>query len=368
MKRRVCCVLLAAALLCAAGASAVPGTADDPVVTLQYLEQVYIPSIYEKAAAAVDTFFTGTYERVQTLFDWLNTPQTNAHDTDSLARKVLSRIGQFAAAPVQIELKQGTTLTVGTGASVRFLSGVAAHKSGTLVDATAGHEAVGALEERHLYLCLDGDASLKASTDAVVTVSGGYRVTLPYMPLYTDLCDALVAMGVVDTYALERESSRLEMMVVFLVLMGARAESDRFTGSHPFVDVPAWAERNVAYLYTYGYVAGTGGNQLSPTRPASVQQTCFLMLKALGYIDGVDTTFATALDDAVRYGLFSRRELDILRGDEYTRDTLMYMTYYALFAGYKNGGRVLDRLIEKGQVDWGAAEAAVNAVTRQRPV
>ncbi len=332
MKRRTCCILLAAALLCAAGASAAPGTADDPIVTKQYLEQTFIPSIHDMAATAVDERFSETFARLQTLLDQTGTPVTE-QGTDAIIRKALSRISLFAGNPGKIRLNKGTVLTVGLGASVQLLSGGAAQKSGVLIDATAGREASGALEERHLYFCLDEEVSLKASSDAVVTVSGGYRITLPYVPLYTDLCDALIAMGVVDTYALERESSRLEMMVVFLVLMGARAESDSYGGAHPFTDVPVWADRNIAYLYNYGYVTGTGGSQLSPTRPASVQQTCFLMLKALGYIDGVDTTFATALDDAVRLGLFSRRELDILRSDEYTRDTLMYMTYYALFAG-----------------------------------
>ncbi|MDR1669829.1 MAG: hypothetical protein LBR76_07720 [Oscillospiraceae bacterium] len=366
MKKRVGCVLLAAALLCAAGASAAPGMTDDPLVTKRYIEDLYIPSIREKASLAVDARFSEAFAQAQALLDTI--PAVPLNGRDAVARKALSRVNLFAGSPVKIQLAKGTILTVGMGASVRLLSGGAEHKTGVLADATAGQGAAGALAERHLYLCLDEEASLKATADASVMLSGGYRVTLPYVPLYTDLCEAMVKMGIVDTYELERESSRLEMMVIFLVLMGVRGESDTYAGTHPFTDVPVWADRNVAYLYNNGYIAGTGGDRLEPTRPSSVKQTCFLMLKALGYTDGADISFATATDDAVRLGLYSRRELDILSADEYTRDTLMYMTYYALFAGYKNGGRVLDRLTEKGLVDWSAAERAVAAVTRQRPV
>jgi hypothetical protein len=357
--------LLAAALLSAAGASAAPGMADDPLVTKEYLEQTYIPSILQKAEAAVAARFAGRMSQA----DALRTPsgaQIEITGLDAVRRKVMSRINLYAAAPFSLTLPKGATLTVGLGASVILLSGGAELKGGVFVDASEGRDASGALQPQHLYLSLAGESSLKASGDATVVVQGGYRVTPAYLPQYTDLCEALIKMGIVNTYELERESSRLEMMVIFLVLLGVRAESDAYAGTHPFTDVPAWADRNVAYLFSNGYVTGTGGDKLDPTRPASVQQTCFLMLKALGYADGADITFATALDDAVRYGLFTPKELALLQSDDYTRDTLMYRTYYARFAGYKTGGRVIDRLIALGLVDRAAFEAAT--VARQRPM
>jgi len=86
----------------------------------------------------------------------------------------------------------------------------------------------------------------------------------------------------------------------------------------------------------------------------------------LGYQDGVDVRFDTAVDDAVRLGLFSRREADILSSESFTRDAMMYMTYYSLFAEYKSGGRVIDNLIEIGQVSKADFDRGAASVGRKR--
>jgi hypothetical protein len=92
-----------------------------------------------------------------------------------------------------------------------------------------------------------------------------------------------------------------------------------------------------------------------------------MMLRALGYIDGVDVRYETAVADAVRLGLFSQREADVLQSDVFTRDALMYMTYYSLFARYKDSNdRVIDRLMAGGLVKREDAAAAYNSVTRRR--
>jgi len=164
---------------------------------------------------------------------------------------------------------------------------------------------------------------------------------------------------------LERNTTRMEMFIIFVTILGVKEEASVYPGDHPFNDI-SWGSEYVAYLYANNHTAGTGNNRFSPNDPGSVQQLCFIMLKALGYRDGMDVTFATAVDDAVRLGLFSRREADILQSESFTRDAMMYMTYYSLFAEYKTGGRVIDNLIGIGQVRQADAEMAFASVTRNR--
>jgi hypothetical protein len=116
-----------------------------------------------------------------------------------------------------------------------------------------------------------------------------------------------------------------------------------------------------------GYTQGTGPTTFSPNNISSVRQMCLILLRALGYRDGVDVSYQTALDDAVRIGLFNRREINILQSERFTRDSMMYMIYYSLFAVYRGTGEtMLDRLIRLGQVSKADADRAVASVTRRR--
>jgi hypothetical protein len=367
VRRRGLCVFLAAALLCAAPASAAPGMVDDPVVTRRYLEDVFLPSVRIKAADASNQAFDGVSARVRELlkFEGSGLPLNEK----ALTRKVISRLNLLAPLPGVVTLKAGSALTLGQGTSVQLFSGSAAHGGGVLVDATAGRDvtAKAALEARHRYVSLGADTTVNVTSGAVVLIHGTYRFTPPYEPMYKDLCDALVTMHVINTYELERDTTRMEMFVIFVSILGVKRDAYSYTGSHPFTDVPEWGDPYVAYLYANNHTAGTGNNKFSPGDSGSVQQMCFIMLKALGYQDRTDISYETAVADAVRLGLFSRRETEILRSEGFTRDVMMYMTYYSLFARYKDSGElVLDRLIANGQVREDYAAEALASVKRKR--
>ncbi|MDR0325664.1 MAG: S-layer homology domain-containing protein [Oscillospiraceae bacterium] len=366
MKQRAWCVFLALTLLFSMSASgfATPGTSSNPVITLRYIQDDYLPSIGNKAAAAADNRLSELFSHVQGLLGGSDL-QLNEK---ALTRKVISRLNLRAASPGSVTLKQGSSLTLGQGSSVQLVSGAAAFDRGVLTDATAGRDVApkGALEGMRLYFSLAAETKVKVTADAVVQIYGTYRITPPYEVMYKDLCDALMMMEIINTYELERNTTRMEMFIIFVTILGVKQEASAYPGTHPFTDV-GWGPEYVAYLYDNGHTAGTGGGRFSPNDPGSVQQLCFILLKALGYRDRVDVFYETAVADAVKWGLFSQREVDILLSEEFTRDAMMYMTYYSLSARYKDSGeRVIDRLIAVGQVKSEDAAKAHASVARKR--
>jgi hypothetical protein len=362
MKRRIGCCILALALLASASVTAVPGTATDPVITKLYIEEEFFPSIKAKAQSAASGSLDFASAQVQLL---INT-RGQEFNQAALARRVMGRL-RFTGNG-SVTLKAGSVLTLGRGTNIQPVSGTMRLGDGTLVNLTAGRDVnTGSTVPRYnRCAALHTGVTVNVITDVTVHIHGSFRVEPPYAVMYKDLCDALMAMGIINTYQLERNTTRLEMFIIFVTLLGVKDEASSYNGTHPFTDI-TWGNEYVAWLYRNGHTAGTGGNRFSPDQPGSIQQMCFIMLRALGYRDGVETTYNTAVRDAVRYGLFSQREIDILSRDGFTRDAMMYMTYYSLFATYRNSDQtVLGRLTANGQVDKAASDKAIADVRRIR--
>jgi hypothetical protein len=365
MKRRVFCISAALTLLFSMTASAVPGTPENPVVTLRYLEDSYLPSVRTKASAAAGRKMDEFFALPRNQLSGFSQPMNMA----ALERKVVSRINFRADASGELRLKAGSALTLGQGARFHIISGSASHRSGTLTNASAGRDAAAgsALTVRNRYAALSAETGIRIDTDTVMFIQGSYRITPPYVPMYKDLCDALMIMGLINTYELARITTRAEMFTVFTRLLGAEAEAAAAPVDHPFADSPNWFDANLSYLYNRGLTTGTSRTAFSPDHPATVQQMCTILLRALGYRERIDFTYQSAVSDAVRLGLFTERETDILRSEEFTRDTMMYMIYYSLGAEYRGTDEtMLELLIRLGQVDRSDAEKARATVVRKR--
>lgn len=104
-------------------------------------------------------------------------------------------------------------------------------------------------------------------------------------------------------FALEDTASRAEATVMFVRVIGKEKEALRTEYTAPFTDVPAWAEGHAGYAYTQGYMKGTGDSAFSPDRQITMQEFVVLMLRHLGYTEGTDFTWDTALSFAKTIGL-----------------------------------------------------------------
>ena len=60
-------------------------------------------------------------------------------------------------------------------------------------------------------------------------------------------------MGVSDTdFALDRAPTRVEALVMLLRTLGVEDDAKASTATHPFTDVPGWADRYIAFAYENG--------------------------------------------------------------------------------------------------------------------
>ena len=156
---------------------AAQGTKDDPLVTLGYLTDQFMPKVVEQVTAQ-------TADRQEALEETLQ-EQIDTY-TKEITRKI-NRLnsgssGQSQAAGFSVvELEAGYTLMAEAGCELMLRSGsgvCVAKASPGLVDVTSGGELNGgnALEANHLYLATDGERGVMAADAVTLLVRGGYTI------------------------------------------------------------------------------------------------------------------------------------------------------------------------------------------------
>jgi len=147
-KRFFCAAVAAALLLCAQPALAAGGGKDDPVISLSYLQETFVPELKRAIAELVS-------ER--------GTPEQSMGQTPCTA------------------VSAGGSVSLETGSSFVLSSGSArlSVERGSVVNASVGAEAAdGAVNANQRYIvCEDSQASLEITDDAAVYVAGTATVT-----------------------------------------------------------------------------------------------------------------------------------------------------------------------------------------------
>ncbi|MBM6869763.1 S-layer homology domain-containing protein [Pseudoflavonifractor phocaeensis] len=360
--------LLAAALLVGGGTALAAG--GDVLVPLSYLTGELLPSLLGQAEDRIASDTQKTYE--EALADLQEEYQSD----------MASAGGQTGLKDRRYKRGDVISLTVGSGAMA--LAGDVEIAGGTAVNVTGGYTLPlgAALPLRHKLLASEsGTLSLRVvSETAVISLEGVYSLEASTATDYNALAGALAEMGLfrgTDTaygsgYDLENIPTRIEGLVMFLRLIGEEEAALSYTGVNPFVDVPAWADRYVAYAYSKGYTTGVSGTAFAPERAMGASEYVIFLLRALGYSetgDNPDFTWQTALAQGKALGVLTSGEYTLLTAEETTfcRAHLAYLSYFVLDAQRKAGGTLLDWMDDKGAVD--AAEIrsiqAGVAVTRQ---
>lgn len=128
--------------------------------------------------------------------------------------------------------------------------------------------------------------------------------------------------GVSDTdYALDRAPTRIEAVVMLLRVLGKETAVQNLAYSHPFTDVPEWANAYIGYAYETGLAQGVSETEFGSGN-ASAAMYLTLVLRSLGYsdADGRDFTWQDPYTLASEIGVLHER-VDIenfLRGDVVT--------------------------------------------------
>ncbi|MBQ2840520.1 MAG: hypothetical protein IJE70_04150 [Oscillospiraceae bacterium] len=111
--------------------------------------------------------------------------------------------------------------------------------------------------------------------------------------------------GVSETdFDLDRAPTRLEALIMLIRVLGKEKEALSGNWSHPFKDVPQWADKYVGYAYTNKLTNGVSATEFG-SRNANCAMYLTFVLRALGYSDanGKDFTWDNPYDKATYCGI-----------------------------------------------------------------
>jgi hypothetical protein len=162
-------------------------------------------------------------------------------------------------------------------------------------------------------------------------------------------------------FELEKAPDRVTAFVMLIRLTGKEAKCLNGNWTHPFSDVPAWADRYIGYAYENGLTTGVGGGRFGASDRCTTQMYAVMALRALGYSDSGSSpvfTYATAIKAAVNKGIISQEQLDACK-DDFLRGDLALISSN-LMTQTLNGTetRLIDSLVASGAVRQSDADAA----------
>ncbi len=149
-------------------------------------------------------------------------------------------------------------------------------------------------------------------------------------------------------FDLARKPSRTEALVMLIRLLGKDNEVISGSWTHPFTDVPKWADNYVGYAYENKLTNGISATEFG-TGTASYKTYLTFVLRALGYSDkgGVDFTWDMPDDLALSIGIMAAG----MHHENFLRADVVLVSEAALSARLKDGSDLLlDKLIEDGAV------------------
>ena len=136
-------------------------------------------------------------------------------------------------------------------------------------------------------------------------------------------------IGTGTDFELHRPAKRTEAVVMLIRLLGQEAKALEQTADYPYDDVPAWANRYVAYAFATGLTNGVGDGVFGEGE-ATARQFLTFVLRSLGYRDestgGEDFSWRSPENLALELGLI--RGLADLEG--YNRGNCVFAMEKAL--------------------------------------
>ena len=169
---------------------------------------------------------------------------------------------------------------------------------------------------------------------------------------YTNCADSLHEMGLFqgtqNGYDLDRTPTRAEAAVMLVRLLGKEAEAKALTYTAPFTDHKGWEKPYVQYLYSNGLANGTNRTTFNPTGKCTAQMYAVFLLRALGYSDTADFSYANAIETAREQGIY---DTGIINTQNFLRDDAAAASYTVLSVSPKNSeGTLLDQLVSENAI------------------
>lgn len=364
---------------------ALGGTMSDPLLTVSYFTNTYLPGIAakttERFTAAGTAAFNGALTKGASIRDTKAADITTDRVAQAVASAVLNKMivtGKVQVAGFRsVSFAAGETAKGTDGTSFYLVSGGMSVAGGRLIDLSSGSEiaAGSALKINTYYIFPESTtAELSVSSAAVLRVSGALTSLPPYIPAHTRRADALrqlgLFMGTNNGYELNRQATRLEGIIMLIRLMGEEEQALAHSGKHPFKDVPVWADKladkYVGYAYDKGYTKGMSATQFGSTLPVTGVQYVTMVLRALGYNDDAgDFVWDKSFSKAIDVGLYTNTSATTAQTGMFRRDQVVEASCNALFVPLKNTDtRLIDSLSAKGVFTPDAMQAALEIIAQ----
>lgn len=179
---------------------------------------------------------------------------------------------------------------------------------------------------------------------------------------YTNCADSLHEMGLFqgtqNGYDLDRTPTRAEAAVMLVRLLGKEAEAKALTYTAPFTDLKGWEKPYVQYLYSNGLANCTSRTTFNPTGKCTAQMYAVFLLRALGYSDTADFSYANAIETAREQGIY---DTGIINTQNFLRDDAAAASYTALSVSPKNSEcTLLDQLVSENAITEANAKSYQN--------
>lgn len=282
MKRRVALILIAVLLLGVGIAVAVGGGGADPMISLSYWENTYLPALTETLQQRANTDTQSTYAAAA------------ARLNEAGAADVKAAQGQTGGFRF-VELKTGDALELQNGASAIMESGTGALRAGILADVTSGSEVMAGedLTAAHRYVVISDSAVLRQAQAGTVAYQGGGTVKsengagFPFGDVTQDQWFYSAVAFVYEkgyfsgtgatTFAPNDPMSRAMVATVLHRVAG----SESVSASELFTDVPAgqWYSQGVAWASAVGVVNGMGNGRYEPDAPVTREQLVTMLYR-----------------------------------------------------------------------------------------
>ena len=159
-------------------------------------------------------------------------------------------------------------------------------------------------------------------------------------------------------FGLPDNMTRIQTVVQVIRFLGKEAEVKAGTYTHPFTDVPAWANNYVGYAYANNITSGRSATKFDPDGVVDEMQFLTFMLRAIGYSDAQgdfvwNNPFALAKQ--IKMNDSDTASATFVRGDAFR------ISWNALYATAKSGSPVYDNLIKAGVFDLDKLDKAASA-------
>lgn len=357
LKKILACTL-SLLLLCSSVSAA--GDAADPVISQSYLESVFsgafLKDVSVQTKAAADALEAQTLCTVE----------------QQLAQSRMSselRYGASGNGSGSIYTARDDRLSTVLGTKITPADGTLTAETSGWVDITIGAavQSGASMVIGHTYLSTEDQCSIRTNSIAgCVSFHGGYTIRRSGETDYASRAQALSALGLFQGgttgFELNRAATRTEALVMFLRILGLEDEALKSTAINPFWDIPSWASSYAAYAYEQGLALGRGNGTYDANASVTVQDYLTFLLRALGYREGAEFAWATALDDAVRLGVLTSTERTELQNSTFTRAQMVYLSWQALMSQNSSGQLLLCQLRDEGTVTRSQVAAAIRSI------